>query len=97
VLGAALFPNLCGLGAAGSAMGVPKRIGVERGRSEGKPIGRSSGKTSNTAATSACKPNEVRVVQLRRERSVHQELRASANMGSSSTNAGKDTESLVTG
>ena len=46
-------------------------------------MGRSSGKTSNAPTTSACNPNEVKVVNPRRERSSHDELSVSSNMVSS--------------
>ena len=48
--------------------------GVDSGRNEGNPMGRSSGKTSNTAHARACRPKDVRVVNPRRERSSHDEL-----------------------
>jgi hypothetical protein len=92
----------------GSARGWPKLIGVESWWNEGKPVGRSSGKSSNTAIISACNPNDVKVVQPRHMRSVHDEASASANIALSndvpanlvsSRNgvAAKDTESFSAG
>jgi hypothetical protein len=66
-----------------SPRGFPKLTGVESARNSGKPAGRSSGKTSNTATANACKPNEVKAVNPRRERSSHDELSVSSNMASS--------------
>jgi len=73
------FEPACAPTAAGSARGWPKLIGVESWWNEGKPVGRSSGKSSNTAVTKACNPNDVNVVQPRRASSGHGGLSVSAN------------------
>jgi hypothetical protein len=83
LLGASVFVPARTLGAGGSPRGFPKLTGVESARNSGKPAGRSSGKTSNTPTASACKPNEVKAVNPRRERSSHDEFSASSNMVSS--------------
>jgi hypothetical protein len=59
-------------------------MGMEIWRNEGKPVGRSSGKTSNPPTANACNPNDVKVVSPRRERSSHDEWIVSSNMVSSS-------------
>jgi hypothetical protein len=46
-------------------------------------VGRSNGKSSNTPPTRACTPNDVKVVNPRRERSPHDELSVLVNMVSS--------------
>lgn len=71
-LGAKVDP-VCALTAGASARGWPKRIGVESWWNDGNPIGRNSGKSSNTPVKKACNPNDVRVVHPRRERSAHDE------------------------
>jgi hypothetical protein len=72
-----------GVAAGGSASGVPKLTGVESRRNKGRPSGRRSGNSRNKPASKACKPNDVKVVQPRRERPVHEESSVSANMVSS--------------
>src|SRR5207302_7519312 len=83
LLRGAVFELMCALAAGGSPRGRPRLTGVESDRSNGNPAGRSSGKISNTPTANACKPNEVRAVSPRRERSFHDELRVSSNMVSS--------------
>jgi len=83
LLGASVFVPVRILGAGASPRGLPRLTGVESARNSGKPAGRSSGKTSNTATANACKPNEVKAVNPRRERSSHDELSVSSNMASS--------------
>jgi len=61
-------------------MGSPKLIAVESWWNEGNPMGRNNGKSSNTPVTKACNPNEVRVVNPRRERSAHDESSVWENM-----------------
>jgi hypothetical protein len=82
-LGAAVFAPACVLTAGASARGSPILTGVESWRNKGRPMGRSSDKTSNPPTATACNPNEVKVVNPRRERSSHDELRVSSNMVSS--------------
>jgi hypothetical protein len=53
---------------AGSAETRPKLIGVETVRADGRPTVFSTGSNSSRQITTACTPNEVKVVQLRRAR-----------------------------
>src|SRR5579863_817878 len=67
----------------GSPSGCPKLIGAVSCLNVGKPIGRSSGRSSKRPVTKACKPNEVSVVQRRRDLSAQDECKVSAKMVSS--------------
>jgi hypothetical protein len=98
LLGAA-FPLARTVTAADSARGCPRLTGAESWRSEGNPTGRSNGKSSNTPPTRACTPNDVKVVNPRRERSSHDELSVLVNMVSSCWNAVtvKDTKGIAVG
>src|SRR5579864_1417673 len=51
-----------------SAGGAPQETGVGRTRTDGRPTVFHSGTRSRTPITSVCRPNEVKVVQLRRVR-----------------------------
>ena len=83
----------CGATDGASPRGRPKLTGVESERNRGKPAGRSSGTISNTPTAKTCKPNEVKVVSPKRERSSHEEFRVLSNMVSSSkTDTAKDTK-----
>jgi hypothetical protein len=84
LLRTATFVPPCILGVGGSPSGCPKLTGIESWRNNGKPSGRSRGSTSNTQTARACKPNEVKVVNPRRERSFHDESSVPSNMVSSS-------------
>ena len=53
--------------AGASPRGRPILTGVESWRNKGNPAGRSSGTISNTPTTTACSPNDVKVVKPRRE------------------------------
>ena len=83
LLGNGLLAPVWGLPAGGSPKGWPKLTGVDNERNKGKPAGRSSGKTSNTPTANTCKPNDVKVVSPRRERSSQDELSVRSNMMSS--------------
>jgi hypothetical protein len=80
---AAAFPLACVPTAGASPRGRPRLTGVESGRNEGNPSGRSSGTISNTPTASACMPNDVKAVNPRRDRSSHDELSVAVNMVSS--------------
>jgi len=79
---AAVVALACALTAGGSPNG-PKLTGVDNEWNKGKPAGRSKGKTSNTQTARACKPNDVKAVNPRRERSSHDESIVASNMVSS--------------
>src|ERR1035438_1593642 len=65
--------------------GAPHDSGVGRTRPDGSPAVLSSGNRSSRAMISACSPNEVNVVQLRRVRCAHEvSSMLSANIVSSS-------------
>ena len=78
----AVVAPACDLTAGGSPS-LPKLTGVDNEWNKGKPAGRSKGKTSNTQTTRACKPNDVKAVNPRRERSSHDESSVASNMVSS--------------
>jgi hypothetical protein len=82
-LGDAAVNAECGLAAGRSGSGWPRLIGVVSWRSNGMPVGRSSGTISSTATTTACTPKEVSVVKLRRERSSQDDASVRSNMLSS--------------
>ena len=87
-LGAAAFPPARVLPGMKSPTGWPKLTGVVSCRNKGKPCGRNTGKTSNTPTTTACSPNEVKVVNPRRERSSSDESSEFKNMVSSCIDCG---------
>jgi hypothetical protein len=104
VIAAGLFvvvalPLACVTAVGASSRGRPRLTGVESGRNEGNPSGRSSGTISNTPTANACMPKEVKAVNPRRERSSHDELSVEVNMVSSLVKcvAGKDTGSAFAG
>src|SRR5580658_2872659 len=57
-----------GAGASGSGARRPRLIGVDTVRAAGTPTVFSTGSRSSRLTTTACTPNEVKVVQLRRPR-----------------------------
>src|SRR5215470_535115 len=64
-------------------------MGVETVRARGTPTVVNNGMVSNTPIASACSPNDVAVIQPRRERWAHEiSNKLSANMASSAANLG---------
>src|SRR5579864_3386788 len=78
----------CGCGAGPGSL-LPKVIGVETVvRPEGSPTVVNSGISNSSPTITACSPNDVSVIQLRRPRSAQEvSSKLSANMMSSSVNS----------
>src|SRR6266404_378469 len=68
----------------GGPGGTVIEIGVAKGLMKGNATGRINGSKSNNPTTNTCSPNEVSVIQLRRERWAYEvSSMLSANMVSS--------------
>jgi hypothetical protein len=77
----------CGCGAGPGSL-LPKLIGVDTDRPEGSPTVVNSGISNSSPTITACSPNDVSVIQLRRPRSAQEvSNKLSANMMSSSVNS----------
>src|SRR4029077_8561399 len=77
-----------GVRGAGPGSLLPKLMGVDTVRPDGNPTVVNSGISSSNPMITACSPNDVSVMQLRRPRSAQEvSNKLSANMVSSSVNS----------
>ena len=73
--------RFCAVRGGGSAVVLPRHMGVDNVREVGTPTVFHSGNSNSRPITNACSPNEDSVIQLRRLRSAHEvSSMLSANM-----------------